>query len=154
MGDHGSILQTIINIFSQAFIFVNSILPHEIKDLGLAIQNFTFINLTFIKDLILISIRDLNETSPNLVEALRFLKVALSVYLNIFYLFYMLRLVIYWFPNLNPYNPPLYIVLLVTQPPLTLLEKALPRVFNIDFSYIIITLSLTAFIKVLDNFYF
>lgn len=151
MGDHGSILEIIINNLSQPFIFVNSILPHEIKDFGLAIKNFTFFNLYSTKAIIIESIQNLDKTSPDLVEALRFLKLALTTYINILYVFYLLRLVLYWFPNYNPYLPPLYIVMVITQPLLTLLDKALPNLFGINFSFFIITVVLTLSIRGLDN---
>lgn len=154
MRDSGSILQTIINIFSQPFIFVYSILPHEIKDFGVAILNFVLDNLFSIKPTILNCIENLGETSPDLVAALSFLKLALVIYLNIFYLFYILRLVLYWFPNYNPYLPPLYIVVVVTQPTLTFFEEILPKIFGIDFSFIVVTLLITTSIKVLDNLNF
>lgn len=154
MGDHGSILEIIINNFSQPFIFVNSILPHEIKDFGLAIKNFTFFNLYSTKAIILDSIKNLDETSPGLVEALRFLKLALTTYINILYLFYLLRLVLFWFPNFNPYLPPLYILLIVTQPPLTFLDRILPNLFGMNFSFFLVTVILTLSIKGLDSLNF
>lgn len=154
MRDPGSILQTIINIFFQPFIFVYSILPHEIKDFGVAILNFVLDNLFSVKPTIINSIQNLGETSPDSVDALRFLKFALVIYLNIFYLFYLLRLVLYWFPNYNPYLPPFYILVVVTQPALTFFEETVPRLFGIDFSFIIVTLLITTSIKVLENLYF
>jgi uncharacterized protein YggT (Ycf19 family) len=154
MGDHGSILEIIINNLSQPFIFVNSILPHEIKDFGLAIRNFIFFNLYSTKAIIIESIQNLDKTSPDLVEALRFLKLALTTYINTLYIFYLFRLVIYWFPNYNPYLPPLYIVMVMTQPLLTFLDKALPNLFGMNFSFLIITIVLTLFTRGLDNLNF
>ena len=151
MGDHGSILEIIINNLSQPFIFVNSILPHEIKDFGLAIKNFTFFNLYSTKAIIIESIQNLDKTSPDLVEALRFLKLALTTYINILYVFYLVRLVLFWFPNYNPYLPPFYTVMVMTQPLLTLLDKALPNVFGMNFSFFIVTVLLTLSIRGLDN---
>lgn len=151
MGDHGSILEIIINNLSQPFIFVNSILPHEIKDFGLAIKNFTFFNLYSTKAIIIESIKNLNETSPDLVEALRFLKLALATYINIFYLFYLLRLIFFWFPNFNPYLPPVYMIVVITQPALTFFDKALPSVFGMNFSFFLITVILTLSLRGLDS---
>jgi uncharacterized protein YggT (Ycf19 family) len=154
MGDHGSILETIINNFYAPFIFVNSILPHEIKDFGLAIKNFAFFNIYFTKAVILNYIKNLDQTSPDLVEALRFLKVALSTQLNIFYLFYLLRLILFWFPNFNPYLPPLYMIVAVTEPALTFLDKVLPSLFGLNLSFFTVTVILTLSIKILDNLNF
>ena len=151
MGDHGSILQAIINCLYQPFVFVNSffnsIMSHEIQDLGLVIKTVTFENLYYIRDIILSYIHNLDTTSPQLVEALRFLKVALIVYLNILYLCYILRLVLYWFPNINPYIPPLYALVVITQPPLTLINKIIPILFGIDLSFIIVTIAIQLCMK-------
>jgi len=147
MGDHGSILQAIINYLYQPFVFFKSIMPHDIQYLGLVIKTVTFENLYYIKDIILSNIYDLNTTSPQLVDALRYFKFALVLYLNIIYLCYILRMVFYWFPNINPYIPPVYSLVVITQPLLTLINKIIPRVFGLDLSFIIITIGLQLCMK-------
>lgn len=147
MGDHGSIFQTILDCFYQLFAFINSIIPHELKDLGLVIKTVTFENLYYIRDIILNYIYNLDTTSPQLVEALRFLRIALVIYFNIIYLCYLIRLVLFWFPNINPYVPPIYSIVAITQPALTLLNKLIPPLFGLDFSFMIVTIGIQLAMK-------
>jgi uncharacterized protein YggT (Ycf19 family) len=93
-------------------------------------------------------------TSPDLVEALRFLRLGLYVYSQVFQLFLILRLVIYWFPGFNPYIPPFYMVLAVTDPVLRYLAKKLPRVFGIDFSFFLLSTGVSIFINFLHDLKF
>jgi len=91
------------------------------------------------------------EAFPETIEILRFLIAATATYLRFFYLFFVLRLLLYWFPNVNPYIIPYYSVIVVTKPYLDFFSRALPRLFGMDFSFMFVTTIITILINFFDH---
>ena len=59
---------------------------------------------------------------------------SLSIFLNIYFILLILRVLLSWFPNLNWYNPPLSILSQITDPYLNIFRSIIPPLGGIDFS--------------------
>jgi len=86
-----------------------------------------------------LSLKDDVLTTTNI---LRFLKDFLLIYLQGYNLVFTLRFILMWFPNINPFVAPYYIVRVITQPFIGWVEKLLPKLFGIDFSFLVCSLIL------------
>lgn len=65
-----------------------------------------------------------------------------------------LRLTMTWFPNLNPFVQPFYLLTKITDPYLRLFRGLIPTVFGLDFSPILSILWLQCLIELLNEFTF
>lgn len=115
---------------------------------------FIYNGSVYLQSYLLNNLDHLNQSFPVLVSAIRFLKQGLFIYLQAFELFLVCRLVFYWLPGINPYSPPFYIVTSTTDPILRYLSKRLPRVLGMDFSFLLLSLSVRFFIQALSDFKF
>jgi uncharacterized protein YggT (Ycf19 family) len=79
---------------------------------------------------------------------LNFCKDCLLIYLHGFNLFFTLRFVLAWFPNINPFVQPYYIVRVITQPYIGFVAKRIPRLFGVDISFLACSLILS---QVMDS---
>ncbi|MCU0525353.1 MAG: YggT family protein [Elainella sp. Prado103] len=59
---------------------------------------------------------------------------SLSVFLQIYSVLLIIRILLSWFPNLNPYEPPLSILTQITDPYLNIFRSFIPPLGGIDFS--------------------
>ena len=96
----------------------------------------------------------LNLNDPTIINLLNFSKDCLLIYLQGYNLIFTLRFILAWFPNINPFVPPYYIVRVLTQPFIEWVEKRLPRVFGIDLSFLVCSIALGMSINYLTNFRF
>ncbi len=96
----------------------------------------------------------LNQTSPDVIKGLHFLRDITVIYINLFEIFLLLRMCLFWFPNINPYVHPYYSILLITDRPLRFLKKKLPVIFGIDPSFILLSMGLSSLAKYLAELSF
>lgn len=71
-------------------------------------------------------------------EIIRILGVFVLVYLQYLYFFLMLRYILYWFPNINPYTVPYIYILMVTSPFERFFEKYVPVLFGLPFGFFLL----------------
>jgi uncharacterized protein YggT (Ycf19 family) len=96
----------------------------------------------------------LSLKDPAIINILNFSKDCLLIYLQGYNLIFTLRFILAWFPNINPFVAPFYIVRVLTQPFIDWVEKRLPRVFGIDLSFLVCSVALGMSINYLSNFKF
>ncbi len=105
-------------------------------------QPFFFLFFLFIEFKLFLSTNFMNVKDPAVINLLNLLKDCLLVYVRGLNFMFLLRFMLFWFPNINPYVAPYYIVLATTDPLLDRVSSYIPKLFNLDFSYIILTLGL------------
>lgn len=59
---------------------------------------------------------------------------SLAIFLNIYFVLLLIRVLLSWFPNLNWYNPPLSVLSQLTDPYLNIFRSIIPPLGGIDFS--------------------
>jgi len=91
---------------------------------------------------------------PGIVNVLNFSKDVLLIYLQGLNFFFTLRFMLIWFPNINPFIAPFYIVRVITQPVLDPVEKRLPKIFGMDFSFLLCSLAINIAINKLSTYTF
>jgi uncharacterized protein YggT (Ycf19 family) len=96
----------------------------------------------------------LKEDVPGIINILNFLKDCLLIYLQGYNLIFTLRFILAWFPNINPFVAPYYIIRVLTQPFIDWVEKRLPKVFGIDLSFLVCSVALGMSINYLSTFKF
>jgi uncharacterized protein YggT (Ycf19 family) len=96
----------------------------------------------------------LNLKDPAVINLLSFCKDCLVIYLQGYDLIFTLRFILAWFPNINPFVAPYYIIWVLTQPFIEWVGKRLPRVFGIDLSFLVCSLILSMSTNYLTNFKF
>lgn len=96
----------------------------------------------------------LKQDVPAIINILNFLKDCLLIYLQGYNLIFTLRFILAWFPNINPFVAPYYIIRVLTQPFIDWVEKRLPRVFGIDLSFLVCSVALGMSINYLSTFKF
>lgn len=112
---------------------------------------FIYETVTNFQSSLIENFQQIKATSPQIVEFLQAFCALAGSYLRFYYLNFILRLMLYWFPNLNPFTMPYYIVLVLTNPPLDFIGKRLPRLFGMDFSFLVVTTIITLLIQFLDK---
>lgn len=110
--------------------------------------------LVTFKFYLLSSFLTLKEDVPATVNILNFLKDSLLIYLQGFNLMFTLRFVLGWFPNINPFIAPFYIVRVITQPILDWVDERLPRVFGLDLSFLVCSFAIGFSINLLSKYTF
>lgn len=106
------------------------------------------------KVLFLTGFSNLKQDVPETINILNFAKDCFLIYLQGYNLIFTLRFVLAWFPNINPFVAPYYIVRVLTQPFIDWVEKRLPRVFGIDLSFLVCSVALSMSINYLTTFKF
>lgn len=71
------------------------------------------------------------------ISSLIFLKEFLLLLLQSYELVFTAKFLLMWFPNINPFIAPYYILYVLTDPILRPLERYLPKVFGIDCSFMV-----------------
>jgi len=123
--------------------------------LFLAQPFFLFFNLLInLKIFFSTGFLSLKEDVPAIINILNFLKDCLLIYLQGYNLIFTLRFILAWFPNINPFVAPYYIIRVLTQPFIDWVEKRLPRVFGIDLSFLVCSVALGMSINYLSTFKF
>jgi uncharacterized protein YggT (Ycf19 family) len=87
-----------------------------------------------------------NFQSLMTISVFRFTVVVLYTfvytYLRYLEFFLLLRYLLFWFPNINPYTVPYVYIQIVTSPYERFFEKYTPRLFGLSFGYLLLTSSL------------
>ena len=102
-------------------------------ELGFIVLNWVEVFLN-ISNNMLFSIR---TSSPAFLTLLNYLKDAFVVFLQMYNTLFTMRFVLMWFPNINPFIQPYYIIYTLTEPPIKLIRDYVKPMFGIDFSFII-----------------
>jgi YggT family protein len=74
--------------------------------------------------------------------------------LNIYFLLLIFRITLGWFPNLNWWSKPIQVLVKLTNPSLRLFRGAMPAVFGIDLSPILLFAVIHALTEILKNIRF
>jgi uncharacterized protein YggT (Ycf19 family) len=126
-------MESILLFLAQPFFLVFNLLIH--------LKVFFSTEFLYLKD-------------PAIINLLNFCKDCLVIYLEGYNLMFTLRFILFWFPNVNPFVAPYYIVRVLTQPFIEWVEKRLPRVFGLDLSFLVCSIALGMSINYLTNFKF
>lgn len=83
---------------------------------------------------------NLKEDVPAIITILNFSKDCLVFYLNLYKLVFTLRFLLMWFPNINPFIAPYYILRVLTEPLIAKVKEFVPPLLGLDFSFLIASL--------------
>jgi YggT family protein len=72
--------------------------------------------------------------------------------LNIFSFILLARVLVSWFPNIDPYNPIIRFLFQVTEPVLRPVRQLLPQGYGMDFSPIVVFLVINVLTVLLARF--
>ena len=95
-------------------------------------------------------VTNFEDSIPVLVSILYFVRKCLVIYLRGYNIVFTLRFILAWFPNVNPYIAPYYIIRVLTQPYIDWIDKRLPRLFGLDLSFLVCSVILGLAIKYLS----
>jgi len=96
----------------------------------------------------------LKEEVPAIVDVLNFIKDSIVIFLKGYNFLFLLKFVLGWFPNINPFIAPYFIVYVYTQPLLEYVEKRLPKLFGLDLSFLFCSVVLGFLTENLAKFHF
>jgi uncharacterized protein YggT (Ycf19 family) len=96
----------------------------------------------------------LKEDVPAIITILNFAKDSLVYYLSLYKLIFTLRFLLMWFPNINPFVAPFYILRVFTEPLIERVRKRIPPLFGLDFSFFIASLGVELFSSYLAKLQF
>ena len=123
--------------------------------LFLAQPFFLFFNFVFnCKDLFSTTLLHWKEDMPAIIVVLNFFKDCLLIYLQGYNLLFTLRFILLWFPNINPFVAPYYIVRVLTQPFIGWVGEKLPKLFGLDLSFLVCSVIISNAIDYLSKFKF
>ena len=72
----------------------------------------------------------------NLYLFLNTIFACFAVALRLYYWLLLLRVTIQWFPNINPYIQPIFVLIVATDPYLALFDNMFPIIFGMDLSVV------------------
>jgi uncharacterized protein YggT (Ycf19 family) len=79
----------------------------------------------------------LKSDYPIVLELLNDLVELVVTLLRGFNVLFTMRFMLAWFPNINPFIPPYYLIRVATQPYLDFIAKRVPRIFGQDISFFV-----------------
>lgn len=97
-----------------------------IIDILIKVENDTF-------DFYIIVKRDF----PIVLDLLNYIIENLVILLKCFNVLFTLRFMLAWFPNINPFIAPYYVIRIATQPYIDFVAKRIPRIFGQDISFFV-----------------
>lgn len=109
------------NIFE---FFINGLIL--IIDILIKVENDTF-------DFYIIVKRDF----PIVLDLLNYIIENLVILLKCFNVLFTMRFMLAWFPNINPFIAPYYVIRIATQPYIDFVAKRIPRIFGQDISFFV-----------------
>jgi len=107
-----------------------------------------------------IGVRFLNEFRilkadyPIVIDLLNYILQNVLLLLRLFNVFFTLRFMLAWFPNINPFIAPYYVVRVATQPYIDYVAKRIPYVFGQDVSFLVCSILLNYALDVLPKIHF
>lgn len=87
-------------------------------------------------------------------SSLLFMRDFLLLMLNSYQGVFVCKFLLLWFPNINPFIAPYYVIYVLTEPLLHPLQKYLPKIFGMDFSYLAASLLLDLSVRYLRGLKF
>ncbi len=75
-------------------------------------------------------------------SSLLFMRDFLLLMLNSYQAVFVCKFLLLWFPNINPFIAPYYVIYVLTDPIIRPIEKFLPKIFGMDFSFLVASLLL------------
>ncbi len=109
------------NVFE---FFINGLIL--IIDILIKVENDTF-------DFYIIVKRDF----PIVLDLLNYIIENLVILLKCFNVLFTMRFMLAWFPNINPFIAPYYVIRIATQPYIDFVAKRIPRIFGQDISFFV-----------------
>lgn len=97
-----------------------------IIDILIKVENDTF-------DFYIIVKRDF----PFVLDLLNYIIENLVILLKCFNVLFTMRFMLAWFPNINPFIAPYYVIRIATQPYIDFVAKRIPRIFGQDISFFV-----------------
>ena len=96
----------------------------------------------------------IRSSDPIVAETANILKDAIVLYLGGFNTAMTLRFLLMWFPNINPFIQPYYIIRVITEPKIEWVRKRIPKIFGMDLSFLVLSYAITYAVKYLTMFRF
>jgi len=79
-------------------------------------------------------------------------------FLKLYFLMLVLRILLYWFPNISYYEQPFYSLVRVTDPYLKLFKDVVPSIFGMDisplFAFMFLQILMEILPRLVASFYF
>jgi uncharacterized protein YggT (Ycf19 family) len=98
--------------------------------------------------------RILKADYPIVIDILNYILQNVLLLLRLFNVFFTLRFMLAWFPNINPFIAPYYVVRVATQPYIDYVAKRIPYVFGQDVSFLVCSILLNYALDVLPKIHF
>lgn len=98
--------------------------------------------------------RVLKADYPIVIDLLNYILHNILLLLRLFNVFFTLRFMLAWFPNINPFIAPYYVVRVATQPYIDYVAKRIPYVFGQDVSFLVCSMLLNYALDVLPKIHF
>jgi len=110
--------------------------------------------VTYIINLIINNktIVNINSNYPIIPEVSQAFLFCFCIYLKYILLFFLLRFILYWFPNINPYSPPYSFVLLVVRPYNNFFRRVIPIIGGVDISFFVMFNIMFQLLRALERF--
>lgn len=96
----------------------------------------------------------LKTNHPYVLDIFNYILENLVIFLRGFNVMFTLRFMLSWFPNINPFIAPYYLVRVATQPYIDFVEKRLPKIFGQDISFFICSFILNFVLEYLPRIRF
>lgn len=97
---------------------------------------------------------NLKEDVPAIINILNFSKDSLAFYLGLYKLTFTLRFLLMWFPNINPFIAPYYILRVLTEPLIAKVREVVPTLLGLDFSFFLASLGVELLLSYLKKLQF
>lgn len=114
----------------------------------------TFELVNFLGVRFLNEFRVLKTDYPIVIDLLNYILHNILLLLRLFNVFFNLRFMLAWFPNINPFIAPYYVVRVATQPYIDYVAKRIPYVFGQDVSFLVCSILLNYALDVLPKIHF
>lgn len=114
-----------------------------------AFELVNFLGVRFLNEF-----RALKADYPIVIDLLNYILHNILLLLRLFNVFFTLRFMLAWFPNINPFIAPYYVVRVATQPYIDYVAKRIPYVFGQDVSFLVCSILLNYALDVLPKIHF
>ena len=111
-----------------------------IIDILIKVENDTFAFYIIVK-------RDF----PFVLDLLNYIIENLVILLKCFNVLFTMRFMLAWFPNINPFIAPYYVIRVATQPYIDFVAKRIPRIFGQDISFFVCSFLLNYVLETLPR---
>jgi uncharacterized protein YggT (Ycf19 family) len=91
---------------------------------------------------------------PIVLDLLNYIIENLVILLKCFNVLFTMRFMLAWFPNINPFIAPYYVIRVATQPYIDFVAKRIPRIFGQDISFFVCSFLLNYVLETLPRLKF